>query len=52
MEVSPLPHKAPFIMTTELQTPSEQQEDDSTNLSPDVMQDSPLEAFKQRPVQE
>ena len=43
MEISPLPHKAPFVVETQIEpTPDETIEEDVTP-GPDTMQDTPME---------
>ena len=54
MEISPLPHKAPFIVTTHVEpTPlASPMEEVTSSVSDDVMQDPPTEAPKQPAILE
>ena len=48
MEISPLPHKAPFVVTTQVEpTPQLTPMEEDLPASMDMMQDSPLDTVKQ-----
>jgi len=47
MEISPLPHKAPFVVTTHIEpTPQTTPMEEDTPVSMDTMQYSPLDTVK------
>lgn len=53
MEISPLPHKIPFTVTTEVEpTPLVTPMEEDTPVMMDVIQDSPADVIKQPALQE